>query len=333
MHVSRNLPVQAEAPVALTIGNFDGVHLGHQAMLARLKEAANRLDLIACVMTFEPHPREFFAPDQAPTRLTSLREKLELLAAAGVERVQVCRFDFDFARISAEDFIVRILQRGLAVHWVLVGDDFRFGARRAGDFAMLKAFSAKCGFEAEEMPAYSVNSLRVSSTAVREALTMGDLELVRRLLGRPYSISGRVVSGDKLGRKIGFPTANIQLKHNRPPLSGIFAVEAEMEVHDAVRLSSPRWMQAMRGVASLGVRPTVRENGKPVLEVHLFDFDQEIYGCHLRVHFLHKLRNEERYPDLETLTKQIERDVEHAKNYFETPPLHRVEQTDVRYIS
>jgi riboflavin kinase/FMN adenylyltransferase len=322
MHVSRNLPVQAEAPVALTIGNFDGVHLGHQAMLARLKEAANRLDLIACVMTFEPHPREFFAPDQAPTRLTSLREKLELLAAAGVERVQVCRFDFDFARISAEDFIVRILQRGLGVNWVLVGDDFRFGARRAGDFTMLNVFSAKCGFEAEEMPAYSVNGLRVSSTAVREALTMGDLELVRRLLGRPYSISGRVVGGDKLGRKIGFPTANIQLKHNRPPLSGIFAVEAEMEIHDAVRLSSPRWMQAMRGVASLGVRPTVRENGKPVLEVHLFDFDQEIYGCHLRVHFLHKLRNEERYPDLETLTKQIERDVEHAKNYFETPPLH-----------
>ena len=319
MHVSRNLPVQAEAPVALTIGNFDGVHLGHQAMLARLKEAANRLDLIACVMTFEPHPRELFAPDQAPTRLTSLREKLELLATAGVERVHVCRFDFDFARISAEDFIVRILQRGLAVHWVLVGDDFRFGARRAGDFAMLKAFSAKCGFEAEEMPAYSVNGLRVSSTAVREALTMGDLELVRRLLGRPYSISGRVVSGEKLGRKIGFPTANIQLKHNRPPLSGIFAVEAEMEVHDVVRLSSPRWMQAMRGVASLGVRPTVRENGKPVLEVHLFDFDQEIYDCHLRVHFLHKLRNEERYPDLETLTKQIEKDVGHAKNYFETP--------------
>ncbi|MEO6823992.1 MAG: bifunctional riboflavin kinase/FAD synthetase [Nitrosospira sp.] len=319
MRVSRSIPVRAEAPIALTIGNFDGVHLGHQAMLARLKEAANRLDLAACVMTFEPHPREFFAPDQAPTRLTSLREKLELLAAAGVERMQVCRFDFDFARISAEDFIVRILQRGLAVRWVLVGDDFRFGARRAGDFAMLKAFSAKCGFEAEEMPAYSVNSLRVSSTAVREALTMGDLELVRRLLGRAYSISGRVVSGDRLGRKIGFPTANIQLKHNRPPLSGIFAVEAEMEVHDAVRLSSPRWMQAMRGVASLGVRPTVHDNGKPVLEVHLFDFDQEIYGRHLRVHFLHKLRNEEKYPDLETLTKQIERDVEHAKNYFETP--------------
>ena len=147
-------PLRHEAPVALTIGNFDGVHLGHQAMLARLKEAAGRLGLTTCVMIFEPHPREFFAPDKAPTRLTSLREKLELLAAAGVERVQICRFNFDFARISAEDFIVRILQQGLAVRWVLVGDDFRFGARRAGDFAMLKAFSARCGFEVEEMPGY-----------------------------------------------------------------------------------------------------------------------------------------------------------------------------------
>ncbi|MDN5752178.1 MAG: bifunctional riboflavin kinase/FAD synthetase [Nitrosospira sp.] len=309
MRVSRGIPVQAEAPVALTIGNFDGVHRGHQAMLARLNEAATRLDLTACVMIFEPHPREFFAPDKAPTRLTSLREKLELLAAAGVERVQVCRFNFDFARISAEDFIVHILQRGLAVRWMLVGDDFRFGARRAGDFAMLKAFSAKCGFDVEEMPGYTVNGLRVSSTAVREALASGDLGLVKRLLGRSYSISGRVVNGDKLGKKIGFPTANIQLKHNRPPLSGIFAVE----VQGAVELSS---LRAMRGVASLGVRPTIHEHGNPVLEAHLFDFDQEIYGRHLRVHFLHKLRNEEKYPDLITLAKQIGRDVEDTKNYF-----------------
>ena len=316
MHVSRSLSVHAEAPIALTIGNFDGVHLGHQAMLARLKEAANRLDLIACVMIFEPHPREFFAPDQAPTRLTSLREKLELLAAAGMERVQVCRFNFDFARISAEDFIVRILQRGLAAKWILVGDDFRFGARRAGDFAMLKAFSGRCDFEVEEMGAYSVNGLRVSSTAVREALTIGDLRLVKRLLGRSYSISGRVVNGDKLGRKIGFPTANIQLKHNRPPLSGIFAVEAEVEIQDAAKLLSSRRVQTISGVASLGVRPTVHAFGKPVLEVHQFDFDQEIYGHHLRVHFLHKLRNEEKYSNLETLTRQIARDVEHAKNYF-----------------
>jgi riboflavin kinase / FMN adenylyltransferase len=313
MRVSRGIPAQAEAPVALTIGNFDGVHLGHQAMLARLKEAAARLGLTSCVMIFEPHPREFFAPDKAPTRLTSLREKLELLAAAGVERVQVCRFDFDFARISAEEFIVGILQQSLAVRWMLVGDDFRFGARRAGDFAMLKAFSAQCGFEVEEMPGYIVDGVRVSSTAVRKALAAGDLDLVKRLLGRPYSISGRVVSGAKLGRQIGFPTANIEFKHNRPPLSGIFAVEVEMKTRGTAGLFSP---DSIRGVASLGVRPTVHEHGKPVLEVHLFDFDREIYGCHLRVHFLHKLRDEEKYPDLISLTRQIERDVEDARDYF-----------------
>ncbi|SHM18772.1 FMN adenylyltransferase /riboflavin kinase [Nitrosospira sp. Nsp11] len=313
MRVSRGIPAQAEAPVALTIGNFDGVHLGHQAMLARLKEAAARLGLTSCVMIFEPHPREFFAPDKAPTRLTSLREKLELLAAAGVERVQVCRFDFDFARISAEEFIVGILQQSLAVRWMLVGDDFRFGARRAGDFAMLREFSARCGFEVEEMPGYVVDGVRVSSTAVRGALAAGDLNFVKRLLGRPYSISGRVVSGAKLGRQIGFPTANIEFKHNRPPLSGIFAVEVEMKTKGTAGLFSP---DSIRGVASLGVRPTVHEHGKPVLEVHLFDFAQEIYGCHLRVRFLHKLRDEEKYPDLITLTTQIGRDVENARDYF-----------------
>ena len=309
MRVSHGIPVQAEAPVALTIGNFDGVHLGHQAMLARLKDAAARLGLTTCVMIFEPHPREFFAPDKAPTRLTSLREKLELLAAAGVERVQICRFNFDFAKIHAEDFIVRILQQGLAVRWLLVGDDFRFGARRAGDFDMLKAFSASCGFEVEEMPGYTVDGLRVSSTAVRQALATGDLDLVRRLLGRSYSISGRVVSGDKLGKKIGFPTANIQLKHNRPPLSGIFAVEVGGT--NATFSASP-----LQGVASLGVRPTIHDLGMPVLEVHLFDFNREIYGKHLRVHFLHKLRDEEKYPDLPSLVKQIGQDVLDARNFF-----------------
>ena len=317
MRVSHGIPTQAEAPVALTIGNFDGVHLGHQAILARLKETAARLGLTSCVMIFEPHPREFFAPDKAPTRLTSLREKLELLAAAGVERVQVCRFDFDFARISAEEFIVGILQQGLAVRWMLVGDDFRFGARRAGDFAMLEAFSTGCGFEVEEMPGYMVDGVRVSSTAVRKALAAGDLELVKRLLGRPYSISGRVVSGEKLGRQIGFPTANIEFRHNRPPLTGIFAVEVNMTTGGTAGLFSP---DSIRGVASLGVRPTVHEHGKPVLEVYLFDFDQDIYGRHLRVHFLHKLRDEAKYPDVIALTQQIERDVEDARGYFSSAP-------------
>jgi riboflavin kinase/FMN adenylyltransferase len=282
-------------------------------MLARLKEAAKRRDLVACVMIFEPHPREFFAPDHAPTRLTSLREKLELLGMAGVERVQICHFSFDFARISAENFIVRILQQGLGARWVLVGDDFRFGARRAGDFAMLSAFSPECGFEVEEMPGYTLNGLRVSSTAVRNALGAGDLDLVRRLLGRFYSISGRVVAGDKLGKKIGFPTANVQLKHNRPPLSGIFVVEVELEEPGTASIISPRRIQ---GVASLGVRPTVHEYGEPVLEIHLLDFNQDIYGRHLRVHFLHKLRDEHKYADLETLTRQIEKDVTCARAYF-----------------
>ena len=311
MQVNRGTPTQAEKPVALVIGNFDGVHLGHQAMLSRLKETSKRLNLASCVMTFEPHPREFFAPDQAPTRLTSLREKLELLAEYGVDQVQICRFNYDFAKIGAKEFVAHILQQGLAAQWVLVGDDFRFGARRAGDLAMLRSLSSSYGFEVEEMSTYNVDGIRVSSTAVRKALSSDDLGLARRLLGRPYSISGKVVNGDKLGRRIGFPTANMQLRHNRPPLSGIFAVEVRGALD-----TSPQ--QVTRGVASLGVRPTVHEDGKPVLEVHLFDFNQEIYGQQLRMDFLHKLRDEEKYSDLDALIRQIRLDVENAKKYFQT---------------
>lgn len=309
MHTWRRTLTRAETPIALTIGNFDGVHLGHQAMLSRLKDAAHRLGLPACVMTFEPHPREFFAPDQAPTRLTSLREKLQLLAQSEVDCVHVCRFNYDFARISAEEFITRILNQELSVRWLLVGDDFRFGARRAGDLTMLQTFAAENGFAVEVMPSVIIEDQRVSSTAIRQALASGDLNSARKLLGRAYSISGRVIDGDKLGKQIGFPTANIQLKHNRPPLSGIFAVA----VRGAIR-SSPA--TELPGVASLGVRPTVHENGKPVLEVHLFDFNQEIYGHHLQVDFLHKLRDEEKYADLDTLILQIKKDVAQAKNFF-----------------
>lgn len=309
MHTWRRTLTRAETPIALTIGNFDGVHLGHQAMLSRLKDAAHRLGFPACVMTFEPHPREFFAPDQAPTRLTSLREKLQLLAQSEVDCVHICRFNYDFARISAEEFITRILNQELSVRWLLVGDDFRFGARRAGDFTMLQTFAAENGFAVEVMPSVIIEDQRVSSTAIRQALASGDLNSARKLLGRAYSISGRVIDGDKLGKQIGFPTANIQLKHNRPPLSGIFAVA----VRGAIR-SSPA--TELQGVASLGVRPTVHENGKPVLEVHLFDFNQEIYGHHLQVDFLHKLRDEEKYADLDTLILQIKKDVAQAKDFF-----------------
>ena len=309
MRVFRGTPILAKDSTALTIGNFDGVHLGHQAMIVRLNEAATQLNLTSCVMIFEPHPRELFTPDQAPTRLTSLREKLELLAELNVERVQVCHFNFDFASISAEDFIARILNRGLAVRWILVGDDFRFGALRRGDCTMLKACSAQHGFEVAEMKSYALGDLRVSSTAVRKALVAGDLELAKYLLGRPYSISGRVIGGDKLGKKIGFPTANIQLKHNRPPVSGIFVVKVY-----GTDGASPQ--KEVHGVASLGVRPTVYKDGKPVLEVHLFDFEEEIYGFHLRVDFLQKLRDEEKYQNLEVLARQIGHDVENAKKYF-----------------
>ena len=311
MHVWRSIPDHAETPIALTIGNFDGIHLGHQAMLTRLKNAASQLGLPACVMTFEPHPRELFTPNQAPTRLTSLREKLELLDKSGIDGVIVYRFNYDFAKISPDAFITRILVNGFSVRWILVGNDFRFGAKRAGDLALLKTYAEKHAFEVEEIPSFAVNNQRVSSTGVREALASGDLNHAKQLLGRPYSISGRVVNGDKLGRKLGFPTANIQLKHNKPPVSGIFVVE----IHGAVE-SSPK--KIIQGVASLGVRPTVHKNGKPILEVHLFDFNQEIYGRHLRVDFLHKLRDEDTYSDLETLTQQIAKDVEDTKGYFLT---------------
>lgn len=312
MRISRGLPAAAEGPTAFTIGNFDGVHLGHEAMLDELTRASRRLGVPACVLTFEPHPREFFAPDKAPTRLTSLREKLELLAGCGVDRVHICRFNYAFAQIAADEFIERILVRGLSARWVLVGDDFRFGARRAGDLIMLKQAEFRFGFEVAALPSVTLEGVRVSSTAVRSALATGELDRARELLGRPYSISGRVVRGDGLGQKLGFPTANVQMKHNRPPLTGIFAVTVA-GVGD----------QLLRGVASLGVRPTVKVQGAPVLEVHLFDFDENLYRRHLRIDFHHKLRDEEKYADLAILTRQIARDVENARRYFETAKTQR----------
>jgi riboflavin kinase/FMN adenylyltransferase len=305
MRVFRTIPARADRPLALTIGNFDGVHLGHRAMLERLKREAAARGLLSAVMTFEPHPREFFAPDQAPTRLSSLREKLELLAALGIDRTYVCRFSFDFARTPAEEFVQRILVRGLAVRWLLVGDDFRFGARRAGDLTLLQSLGEQDGYEVQSMHSVIAAGRRVSSTAVREALSDGDLELATALLGRPYLISGRVVKGDRIGRSLGFPTANVRMRHNRPPLYGIFAVQMRGLGPDPVH-----------GAASLGVRPTVDTRGVPVLEVHLLDFERDIYGQHVQVEFLHKLRDEEKYPDLESLRRQIALDIAQTRSYF-----------------
>ena len=305
MLILRGLYSPDSRPVALTIGNFDGVHLGHQALLNELRAVAQARGLQTAVVIFEPHPREFFTPQQAPARLTSLREKLEFFAALGIDRMQVCRFNAGFAKMSAVEFI-HALHAKLSAEFVLIGDDFRFGSGRTGDFALMEKIGAQLGFAVHAVRSVKHDGVRISSTEIRAALLAGQMREAQRYLGRHYSISGRVVHGDGLGRKIGYPTANIQLKHNRPPLSGIFVVQVHAE-----------GLGVLQGVASLGVRPTVKHDAKPVLEVHLFEFEQQIYGKHLRVEFLQKLRDEEKYPDVETLTRHIALDVEHAKKWFE----------------
>ena len=286
----------ARGPCALTIGNFDGVHRGHRALLDRVVTKARELGVTSCVLTFEPHPREFFAPGAAPARLTRLRDKLELIAAAGIERVHVIRFEAGFAAMAAARFIDEILVKGLAVRWLLVGRDFRFGAQRKGDFAALEGK----GFMLEAMPDVSFEGERVSSSAVRAALAAGDFRHAEKLLGRPYAISGKVVHGAHLGRDLGFPTANINLGQ-RPPLHGIYVVEVE---------------NYGAGVASVGLRPTVNPVPRPLLEVHLLDWDGNLYGRRLKVRFLRKLREEAKFDGLPALRQAIARDAAEARDYF-----------------
>ncbi|MEO8144832.1 MAG: bifunctional riboflavin kinase/FAD synthetase [Betaproteobacteria bacterium] len=298
------------AGTGLTIGNFDGVHRGHRAMLERLVEKSRELQLPCSVLTFEPHPREFFSPLTAPTRLSRLREKLELIAEAGVQRTHVLRFGARLAALAAERFVEDVLVRGLGVRWLLVGRDFRFGARRGGDFAMLESMSAGSGFEVEAMGDVLEAGQRISSSSVRASLASGDLAGAARLLGRDYSMSGRVAHGEKIGKTLGFPTANIVLRR-KPPLEGIFVVEAHVE--EEMRAETPF---VLRGVASVGRRPTVRENAPPLLEVHLFDWDGDLYGRHLRVRFLQKLRDEKKYDGLDALRSAIGQDAAQARDYF-----------------
>jgi riboflavin kinase/FMN adenylyltransferase len=283
---------------ALTIGNFDGVHRGHRALVDRVTAKAAELQVTSCVLTFEPHPREFFAAGEAPARITRLRDKLALLEAAGVGRVHVARFDKAFAALTAERFVDDVLKKGLGARWLLVGKDFRFGAKRAGDYSSLQGK----GFELEAFADVQSGGKRVSSSAVRAALAKGDLRAAEALLGHPYVISGRVAHGAKLGRSLGFPTANIVLRRP-PPLSGIFAVEAGA---------------FGRGVASVGRRPTVNPVAVPLLEVHFFDCQRELYGEHLSVRFLEKLRDEEKFDGLERLREAIAADVRRARDYFKT---------------
>jgi riboflavin kinase/FMN adenylyltransferase len=310
MKVFRGLPNdRARAPCALTIGNFDGVHRGHQALLAHVRSASASLGLEAAVMTFEPHPREYFAQrsgdlSRAPARIANLRDKLGDLAKAGIDRVIVEHFNEHFASIAPEDFIERVLVEGLHVKWLMVGDDFRFGARRAGDIQMLQEAGRRFGFQVETLPAVMHGSQRISSSAVRAALAEGDFVRTSELLGHPYTMSGHVIHGQKLGRTLGFPTLNLRVVH-RPALSGIFVVQ----VHGLAGEPLP-------AVASLGVRPTVEDAGRMLLEVHLFDYAQSCYGKLVRVEFLAKLRDEEKYGDLATLTAAIDKDAAQARAFF-----------------
>ncbi|PXX39703.1 bifunctional riboflavin kinase/FAD synthetase [Undibacterium pigrum] len=311
MKVFRGLPNAASrAPCALAIGNFDGVHLGHQTLLARLRDAATRLGIEAAVMTFEPHPRAFFAQmlgdlSKAPTRIANLRDNMASLEAAGVDRVIVEHFNAHFAALSPQDFIEKVLVDGLHVKWVMVGEDFRFGAKRAGDVATLTEAGLRHGFTVETLPSVQNKGVRISSSAVRLALANGDFDEAEALLGHPYRISGHVVHGQKLGRTIGFPTLNLRIAHHRPALNGIFIVQ----VHG---LSD----QPLPAVASLGVRPTVDDSGRVLLETHVFDYSGHAYGKVVQIEFLKKLRDEEKYIDLPTLTAAINKDAEQARAYF-----------------
>lgn len=306
MLVYRGFSHAAPGPTVLTIGNFDGIHQGHRALLARLNATAARDHLLPAVLTFEPHPREFFAPESAPARLSTLREKLELIEGEGVAATWVCRFDSRFAALSADEFVERILVNTLRVKHLIIGDDFCFGADRRGNFALLADAGKRYGFALEAVAGVTVDGQRASSSAVRAALAAGQLDLAERLLGRPYSIDGRVVRGDQLGRQLGFATANIRIKHDKPPLLGVFAVE----------VSGPGLTAPLKGVANLGFRPSLGKTRQALLEVHLFDFAGDLYGTHLNVRFRHQLRDEMKFPNLDALKAQIALDVDSAKDYF-----------------
>jgi riboflavin kinase/FMN adenylyltransferase len=297
MQVFRHFPLNSNAPIGLTIGNFDGVHIGHQALIKKLIAESKKRNLTPSVMTFEPHPKEFFISENAPSRLTTLREKLEFFLDYGIKKVFVCAFNQKFSNISSEAFMGQILKEQLKVQLLIVGDDFRFGSKRQAGIEDLK----KNAFELFEIPEIDLNGKRVSSTRIREGLKEGRIQEVNQFLGRPYTISGKVVEGDKRGRQMGFPTANIHMKHLRPALTGVYAVK----------------LGNRNGVANLGVRPTIAGTPKLLLEVHLLNFNEDIYGQHVQVTFLEKIRDEMKFENIDALIEQIKKDVAHATRYFE----------------
>ena len=289
---------------ALTIGNFDGVHLGHQAVLTHLRKKANTLHLPMVLMLFEPQPREYFQGEQAPARLMRLRDKLQALSKLGVDTVICVKFDRTFAQLDANEFVRDWLVKKLHVKFLSIGDDFRFGTQREGDFALLQRMGEQFGFVVEDNRTFQLDEQRISSTAIRNALANDDLALAQNLLGRPYRIFGKVVHGQKLGRTIGFPTANIRLHRQVNPIKGVYAVKVRCKCGEI-----------FNGVANIGQRPTV--NGvKQLLEVHLFDFNNDLYGQTIEVEFCKKIRNEMKFPSVDSLKAQIQKDAQVAQNYF-----------------
>ena len=292
---------------AIAVGSFDGVHLGHQAILDRTVEEARARGIASAVLTFEPLPREFFAPAQAPARITSLAERIALIAERGIDILFVERFDARFAALGAAVFASRLRLR-YGARWVMVGHDFRYGAGRAGDVAQLREAGASLGFEVEILAPVSLGEVRISSTRVREDLGRGDFDGAARLLGRRYAICGRVVHGEKRGRHLGFPTANVRLSRPKAALRGIFAIKC----YGAAT-------RGLEGVASLGMNPAVRQGGAATLEAFLFDFDGDLYGRRISIEFLKKLRDEAHFASLDELAAQIARDCDDAKAFFAGP--------------
>lgn len=291
-----------------TIGNFDGVHLGHRAVFQRLLAKGRELGLPATVITFEPQAMEYFAPEAAPARLTRLREKLAALQSCGIERVVLLEFGPKLAALEAQTFVEDLLVAGLAARHLFVGDDFRFGRGRKGDFALLRTLGAEHGMVVEDLHTITHGAERVSSTRIRETLARGELDLARHLLGRPYRICGRVAHGNKRGRSIGFPTLNINLHRRVSPLHGVYAVMVD-GIFD----------RSWPGVANIGLRPTLGGESRYLLEVHLFDYEGNLYGRHAEVEFRFKLRNERKFASFDELRAQIERDARAARDFLGLP--------------
>ncbi len=295
MQIYRHMPnSRAHPPCVLTIGNYDGIHLGHQKIIKELLIKSKKAQIESSIMIFEPHPREFFTPKNAPTRITSLREKIEYFQSRNIDRIYIVKFNERFSHMSGDEFILKLKEQ-ISAQAILIGEDFRFGRNREYGITDL----LESDIETVIVKEIKNNNKRVSSTHVRDALSSGDLILARELLGRHYSISGKVIHGDHRGREMGYPTANIHMFHNRPPIKGVFAVKLNEKF----------------GVANLGTRPTVKGILKLHLEVHVLNFSKDLYGHHVHITFLKKIRNEIKFESIEDLKIQIKKDIINAESF------------------